>query len=151
MITALTLSTAGAALADDADDVRAVVDAYIATETNLAEQAQLMTDDRTYIVGGARFTDNVANMRGQIAGQNLARTLDPDGMMIVTAEDVMVRVMGDAAVASFYRHWFFVPGADAVRAGRTGNAPPSQVTTIVLNKQGRDWKIVHTHISPMAN
>lgn len=151
IIMALVFSTAVTALADDADDVRAVVDAYIATETNLAEQAQLMTDDRTYIVGGARFTDNVANMRGQIAGQNLARTLDPDGMMIVTAEDVMVRVMGDAAVASFYRHWFFVPGADAVRAGRTGNAPPSQVTTIVLNKQGRDWKIVHTHISPMAN
>ena len=151
MITALSFSAVGTALADDADDVRAVVDAYIATETDLAQQAQLMTDDRTYIVAGARFTDNVANMRGQIAGQNLRQALDPDGMMIVTAEDVMVRVMGDAAVASFYRHWSWIPGADAVRAGRTGNAPPSQVTTVVLQKQGRDWKIVHTHISPMAN
>jgi len=139
------------AIADDEGDVRAVVDAYIATESDLKEQAKLMTDDRVYIVGGARFTDNVANMRGQIAGEKLRRELDPDGVMIVTAEDPMIRMYGDTAVASFYRHWNWIPGADAVRAGRDGNAPPSQITTIVLAKMGNAWKIVHTHISPMAN
>lgn len=144
-------SAASIAAADDADDVMAVVNRYVATETNLAEQARLMTDDRTYIVGGARHTDNVANMRGQLAGEKLRKAIDPDGMMLVSAEDVMVKVYGDTAVASFYRHWNYIPGADAVRAGRGGNAPPSQVTTIVLNKMRGDWKIVHTHISPMAN
>jgi ketosteroid isomerase-like protein len=144
------LLIAPASFADDEDDVRAVLDEYIRTETDLERQAQLMTDDRTYIVGGARFTDNVANMKGQIAGQKL-NELDPDGMLIVTAEDPMIRVIGDAAVASFYRHWNYIPGADAARAGRGGNSPPSQVTTVVLAKMGRDWKIVHTHISPMAN
>jgi len=112
----------------------AVINRYIATETNLSEQAKLMTDDRTYIVGGARFTDNVANMRGQIAGEKLRKALDPDGVMIVTAEDPKVRVFGDTAVASFYRHWNYIPGMNAVREGRAGNAPPSQVTTVVLNK-----------------
>jgi hypothetical protein len=126
LVATVLASSASIAAADDADDVMAVVNQYIATESNLTEQAKLMTDDRTYIVGGARFTDNVANMRGQIAGEKLRKTLDPDGMMIVTAEDPKVQVYGDTA-------------------------PPSQVTTVVLNKMRGDWKIVHTHISPMAN
>jgi len=133
------------AYADDADDVRAVINAYISTETDLEE-----TDDRTYIVAGTRHTDNVANMRGQIAGQALNRELDPDGKLMVTMEDLLIRINGDTAVASFYRYWNFVPGADAVRAGRSGNAPGPQVSTVVLAKDGRDWKIVHTHISPMG-
>jgi ketosteroid isomerase-like protein len=137
-------------LADDVDDVRAVVDRYLSTESDLAEQGKLMTDDRTYIVAGVRFTDNVANMRGQLAGEKLREALDPDGIMITTAEDTMIKVYGDTAVASFYRHWNWTPGADAVKAGRAGNAPPSQVTTLVLNKQRGAWKIVHTHISPMG-
>jgi len=138
------------AAADDTDDVRALLDEYVRTETDLEKQARLMTDDRVYIVGGARFTDNVANMKGQIAGQKLNRALDPDGMMFVTIEDPMIRIYGDAAIVSFYRHWNYIPGADAVREGRAGNAPPSQVSTVVFAKMGREWKIVHTHISPMA-
>ncbi|MDZ7643075.1 MAG: nuclear transport factor 2 family protein [Woeseiaceae bacterium] len=138
-------------LADDMDDVMAVIDSYIATETDLAEQARLMTDDRTYIVAGRRFTDNVANMRGQLAGEKLRQELDPDGTMIVTAEDPMIKVYGDTAVASFNQpHWWLTPGADAVKAGQAGNAPPSQVVTVVLNKHRGDWQIVHTHISPMG-
>ena len=137
-------------LADDMDDVMAVIESYIATETDLAEQARLMTEDRTYIVAGRRFTDNVANMQGQLAGEKLRQALDPAGTMIVTAEDPMVKVHGETAVASFYRHWNWTPSAEAVKAGRTGNAPPSQVVTVVLSKQPGDWRIVHTHISPMG-
>jgi hypothetical protein len=137
--------------ADDADDVRALLDEYVRTETDLERQAQLMTDDRTYIAGGARFTDNVANMKGQIAGQKLGRELDPDGMMIVTIEDPIIRINGDTAITTFYRHWNYIPGADAVRAGRDGNSPPSQISTVIFERIGRDWKIVHTHISLMAN
>ena len=106
------------AVADDHDDVRAVIDQYIATEsTDLAEQAELMSDDRVYISGGVRTTDNVSNMKAQVAGQKLVREMDPDRMMMVTAEDVLIRVYGDAATASFYRFWTVIPGADAARAG----------------------------------
>ena len=150
LFVALSLLIAPLASADDMDDIKALLDEYVATETDLERQAELMTDDRVYIVGGARFTDNVANMRGQIAGQKLSRSLDPDGMMIVTIEDPMIQIHGDAAIASFYRHWNYIPGADAVREGRAATAPPSQVSTVVFARTGRDWKIVHTHISPMA-
>ncbi len=139
------------ATADDADDVRAVIDTYLATETvDLAKQASLMTDDRTFIAGGVRQTDNVANMKNQIAGAKLGRELDPDATVIVTAEDVKIRVMGDAAVASFYRYWNVIPGATAVREGRDGGGPPNMAVTLVFEKMGRDWKIVHTHQSNMA-
>ncbi len=139
------------ASAADADDVRAVIDTYLATETvDLAKQASLMTDDRTFIAGGVRQTDNVANMKNQIAGAKLGRELDPDATVIVTAEDVKIRVMGDAAVASFYRYWNVIPGAAAVREGRDGGGPPNMAVTLVFEKMGRDWKIVHTHQSNKA-
>lgn len=139
------------ASAADADDVRAVINTYLATETvDLAKQASLMTDDRTFIAGGVRQSDNVANMKNQIAGAKLGRELDPDATVIVTAEDVKIRVMGDAAVASFYRYWNVIPGAAAVREGRDGGGPPNMAVTLVFEKMGRDWKIVHTHQSNMA-
>ncbi len=139
------------ASAADADDVRAVIDTYLATETvDLAKQASLMTDDRTFIAGGVRQSDNVANMKNQMAGAKLGRELDPDATVIVTGEDVKIRVMGDAAVASFYRYWNVIPGADAVREGRDGGGPPNMAVTLVFEKMGRDWKIVHTHQSNMA-
>ncbi len=139
------------ASADDADDVRAVIDTYLATETvDLAKQASLMTDDRTFIAGGVRQTDNVANMKNQMAGAKLGRALDPDATVIVTGEDVKIRVMGDAAIASFYRYWNVIPGAAAVREGRDGGGPPNMAVTLVFEKMGRDWKIVHTHQSNMA-
>jgi ketosteroid isomerase-like protein len=139
------------ASADDADDVQAVIDTYLATETvDLARQASLMTDDRTFIAGGVRQSDNVANMKSQMAGAKLGRELDPDATVIVTAEDVKIRVMGDAAVASFYRYWNVIPGADAVREGRDGGGPPNMAVTLVFEKMGGNWKIVHTHQSNMG-
>ena len=139
------------ASADDADDVRAVVDMYLATETtDLKKQASLMTDDRVFIAGGLRQTDNVANMKVQIAGAKVNRELDPDAQVIVTGEDVIIRVYGDAAVASFYRYWNVISSAESVRAGRDASGPPPGVVTLVLAKMGRDWKLVHTHQSNMG-
>ena len=139
------------ASADDADDVRAVVDEYLATETtDLKKQASVMTDDRVFIAGGLRQTDNVANMKVQIAGAKVNRELDPDAQVIVTGEDVIIRVYGDAAVASFYRYWNVISSAESVRAGRDASGPPPGVVTLVLAKMGRDWKIVHTHQSSIG-
>jgi hypothetical protein len=140
------------ASADDEDDVRDVIAEYVATEaTDLADQAKLMSDDRVYISGGVRTTDNISNMEGQVAGQKLARELDSDTKVIVTIEDLLVRVYGEAATASFYRYWTVIPGADTVRAGRTSSGPPDQVVTLVLAKSGGDWEIVHTHQSLMGS
>ena len=139
------------ASADDADDVRAVVDMYLATEGDLAKQARLMSDDRSFIAGGFRQTDNVANMRNQMAAAKRNQELDPDAQFSVTGEDVMIRVIGDAAaVASFYRFWTVLASADAVRAGRNPQGPPNDAVTLVLSKMGGDWKIVHTHQSPIG-
>lgn len=139
------------ASADDADDVRAVVDEYLATEGDLAKQARLMSDDRSFIAGGFRQTDNVTNMRNQLAAAERNRELDPDTRLSVTGEDVLIRVIGnDAAVASFYRFWTVLASAESVRAGRNPQGPPNDAVTLVLSKMGGDWKIVHTHQTPIG-
>lgn len=139
------------AVADDADDVRAVVDAYLATEGDLERQARLMTDDRSFIAGGFRQTDNLRNMRNQMAAAARNRELDPGTRLSVSGEDIMIRMIGDeAAVASFYRFWTVLASADSVRAGRNPQGPPNDAVTLVLAKMGNDWKIVHTHQTPIG-
>lgn len=140
------------AIADDLDDVRAIVNQYLETESDLERQAGLMTDDRTFIAGGFRQTDNVTNMRNQIAFEKRAQELDPDARLSVTGEDIIIRMIGDeAAVASFYRFWTVLVSADSIRAGRNPQGPPNDAVTLVLAKVGNDWKIVHTHQSPVGN
>ena len=135
------------ALADDVDDVLEVIREYNATETDLDRQARLMTDDRTFIAGGVRQTNNVVNMQNQMAAAARNAELDPDVRVTVSIEDPIVRVYGDAAVASFYRFWNVISSAESVRAGRNASGPPDSVVTMVLAKMGNDWKIVHTHQS----
>ena len=79
------------AAADDADDVRSVVDEYLATEGDLANQAKLMTDDRSFIAGGFRQTNNVNNMKNQTAAAMRNKELDPDTRLSVTGEDIIPR------------------------------------------------------------
>lgn len=139
------------AAADDADDVRAVVDEYLATEGDLANQAKLMTDDRSFIAGGFRQTNNVNNMKNQTAAAMRNKELDPDTQLSVTGEDIIVRVIGDdAAVASFYRFWTVLASAESIRAGRNPQGPPNDAVTLVLAKTGGNWKIVHTHQTPIG-
>jgi len=139
------------AAADDAGDVRAVVDEYLATESDLANQAKLMSDDRSFIAGGIRQTNNVNNMKNQIAAAKRNQELDPDTRLSVTGEDVIVRVIGDdAAVASFYRFWTVLASAESIRAGRNPQGPPNDAVTLVLAKMGGNWKIVHTHQTPIG-
>ncbi len=89
------------ASAADADDVRAVVDQYLATEGDLGSQAELMTDDRSFIAGGFRQTNNVRNMENQMAAARRNYRLDPNTRLSVTGEEIIVRVIGDdAAVVS---------------------------------------------------
>ena len=139
------------ALADDKGDIQALIDDYCRTEGDLAAQAKLMTDDRVFINQGRRQTDQATNMKVQKAGQELNQQLDPGAQLIVTGVDPIIRVYGDAAVASFYRFWDVIPSAEFVKANPDVNTsgPPPNVVTLVVVKQGGAWKIAHTHMSPL--
>jgi len=137
------------ALADDEADIQALIDEYCRLESNLAEQGKLMTHDRIMINAGRRQTDQATNMKVQLAGQKLNQELDPGAELIVTAVDPIIKVYGQAAVASFYRYWDLIPSAEYVKAhpGENTTGPPPNIVTVVLVKQSDGWKISHMHMS----
>jgi ketosteroid isomerase-like protein len=142
----------GVAFADDKDDITALINEYSRLESagDITGQMKMMTEDRIFINGGIRRTDQAANMKSQQATQDRTRKRDPGRQVIVSALDPIIRVYGDTAVASFY--WLFNTILSAEFLDKlTGPAPPSLnrlAVTQVLVKEGGAWKIVHTHISP---
>jgi hypothetical protein len=138
-------------LADDKADVQVVIDEYCRLESNLSEQAKLMTDDRVMIAPGRRQTDQATNMKVQLGFEKVNLKLDPGAQLIVTATDPIIRVYGDTAVASFNRFWDYIPSAEFVKAngGEFPPGPPPNIVTLVLVKQGGAWKIAHTHMSEL--
>ena len=149
LLLAVPLFVATSVKADDMDDVQTLLEAYIETESDLTAQGRMMTDDRTYIVGAPamRDTDNVANMELQLFQEQRRLAMDPDGLYRASAEDFIIKVYGDAAVASFRRNLIWRPSAEGMRNGGSNNTN-RQWVTVMMAKVGREWKIVHTHISP---
>lgn len=139
-------------VADDMADVRAVVDDYMRFEgTDLSAQQELMTDDSLFINFGRRQSNQTHNAMVQVAMQEAFGEWDTESAVYATAEDVIVRVYGPAAIASFYRHWDFVPSQKLLDL-TNGNPPsafPPQIVTLVLVKEGQDWKIALRHNSPL--
>jgi len=131
-------------LADEMDDVMAVIEAYGNLEGDLAAQAELMHPDRVYITGGMRQTNESLNMRNQIATREAQEALNGGKTEFVTTiEDVDISIYGDVAVASFVRWWNVYPANQAPVLGA-----PTWVS-LVLIKEGSDWLIKHTHQSPV--
>ena len=132
------------ALADDADDVMAVVQQYGELEDDLAAQAGLMREDRVFIAGGIRQTDEAKNMAVQMANRQAGEAANGGKTkFITTIESPMVAVYGDVAVASFVRIFNTYPH------NKPANPPsPPNWVTLVLVKERGDWKIAHTHQSP---
>ena len=131
-------------LADDMDDVMAVIEAYGELEGDLAAQAELMHPDRVYITGGMRQTNESLNMRNQIATREAQEALNGGKTEFVTTiEDVDISIHGDVAIASFVRWWNVYPANQAPVLGA-----PTWVS-LVLIKEGSDWLIKHTHQSPV--
>ena len=60
---------APSAFADDEDDVLALVKQYGDLEGDLVAQSELIRDDRVFIAGGVRQTDQAKNMAIQIANR----------------------------------------------------------------------------------
>jgi len=131
------------------DDVAALVNAYIETESDLNAQSKLMSEDRIYIVGSPamRMTDNEVNMMSQAFGEKRREAMDSKSLYFATIEDQIIRMYGEAAVASFRRNLVFRPSADGMKNGMSNNTG-RQLVTVVMAKVDGDWKIVHTHISP---
>ena len=131
-------------LADDMDDVMAVIEAYGELEGDLAAQAELMHPDRVYITGGMRQTNESLNMRNQIATREAQEALNGGKTEFVTTiEDVDISIHDDVAIASFVRWWNVYPANQAPVLGA-----PTWVS-LVLIKEGSDWLIKHTHQSPV--
>lgn len=128
------------AVADDADDVLAVVMKWAELETDLEAQAELVTSDRIQVFEMWRRADQAQNLRVQLAKRAATLRLDPGWNVIVTVEAPIVRVFGgDAAVVSFKRMFEVIPG----------NAPPRPIyqtyISMTLIKERGEWKIAHMH------
>jgi ketosteroid isomerase-like protein len=134
------------ALADDEDDVLAVIYQYGELEDDLDAQAKMMRDDRVFIAGGARRTDEAKNMAIQKANRAAGEAANGGKTkFITTIESPVVAVYGDVAVASFVRIFNVFPH----------NQPPAPAgtpnwVTLVLVKEGGEWGIAHTHQSPIG-
>ncbi len=130
------------AIADDMDDVMALIDRYGETEEDLAAQTRLIRDDRVMITN-IRQTDNAKNMEIQMAARKANEAVNGGKTrLITTIESPRVVIYGNTAVASFVRTFTFLPHNQVPVFG-----PPNWVT-LVLVKEGGDWGIAHTHMSP---
>ena len=149
LIALLSLFATATVHADDMDDVTALVNAYIETESDLNAQSKLMSEDRIYIVGSPamRMTDNEVNMMGQAFGEKRREAMDSKSLYFATIEDQIIRMYGEAAVASFRRNLNFRPSAAGMKNGMSNNTS-RQLVSVVMAKVDGTWKIVHTHISP---
>ena len=130
------------AFADDKDDVMAFIDQYGELEDNLAAQAKMIRDDRVMITG-IRRTDNAKNMEIQMAGRKAGEAVNGGKTrFITTIESPHIAIYGNTAVASFIRIFDVYPHNQPAAGG------DPQWVTLVLVKEGGDWGIAHTHMSP---
>ena len=138
------------AKADDMDDVKALIDKYINSQTleNMSTQAELMASDRTYIINGTRFSNNDISMALQTANNAVIRKATPGIKRISTAEDIHIRMNGDTAVVSFYLIMNDINNAANVKAGQPAMMTNYATCSMALFKIEGEWKIVHTHFSP---
>jgi len=131
-------------LADDEADVLAAIHQYGNTEGDLNTQSKMMRDDRVFIAGGVRQTDEAQNMAIQMAARQANEAVNGGKTKFMTTiESPVVAVYGNVAVASFVRIFNTFPHNQPAN-------PPGAPTwvTLVLVKEGGKWGIAHTHQSP---
>ncbi len=131
------------AFADDEDDVLAVIQQYGDLEGDLDAQAKMMRDDRVWIAGGIRRTDEAKNMSIQKAARSAGEAIDGGKtVFIVETESPEVAVYGNVAVASFLQVY------NVIRHNQPATQAAPTWVTLVLVKEGGEWGIAHTHQSP---
>ena len=140
----------------DEDAINQLIDQYSQLEdaADMTAQAALITADRVWIAQAlGRMTNQAMNMRIQQAGFDVQNEILPGVQWFTDARDRLIRFYGrgDVAVASFYWYVTVVLPANATdEQVRNAVRPQPAVLTMVLEKQGGDWKIVHTHNSALG-
>jgi ketosteroid isomerase-like protein len=141
----------------DTAGINALVDRYASTEAegDMPAQARLMSDDRVWIAAGqGRMTNQAMNMQGQQAWFDFENGVVRGIHRYVDARDRLIRCYGngDVAVASFYWYRDNVPPSTITReqAEMLGEPPPPTAITLVVERRGGAWQIVHTHSSPLS-
>lgn len=139
----------------DVDAIHRLIDQYNQTEDagDMMAQAKLMSADRVWIgpAPAGRQTDQAMNMRAQQAQYDVQKKLVSGLQWFTEARDRLVKFYGNGAVAVASFYWYRTPVIPAgtardVAQDIEAGAVPSAIT-LVLEKQGGEWKIVHTHVS----
>lgn len=137
----------------DIDAVNQLLDRYTELEEamDMTAQARLMSEDRVWLgpVAGRR-TDQAKNMRTQEAQFNLTKDAIPGIRWLVHDTERLVRFYGngDVAVVSFFRYpVYLIPAGAPPEVAEPLAATQPLAVTLVLEKTGGEWLIVHTHIS----
>jgi ketosteroid isomerase-like protein len=140
----------------DVDAINQLLERYRATEDamDLNGQAQLMAPDRVWVsqFAGGRRTNNAENMRIQLLQKGQRKQLAPNFQQITEDRDVLIRFYGggSVAVASFYRYINRVfPPETPAEVRRDLTPAKGELMSLVLEKRGKQWVIVHTHVSSM--
>jgi uncharacterized protein (TIGR02246 family) len=135
------------AQADDKADIEALIKEYNRLEemSDMAGQAKLMTPDRIWIGGTAgRRTNQDLNMKIQQAGLDRSKKRSP-ATALHDVRDLIIRVYGDAAIASFYWYQSLILTPD-----QEGPNPSTVlIHSLFLVKQDGSWKIAYSHSSPL--
>ncbi len=140
----------------DTKAINDLIDEYSALEDkgDMMAQAKLMAADRVWMAAVAgRMTNQTMNMEIQQAGYDEAKKFAPGVKYFADARDRLIKFYGDGsvAVASFYWYTSYILPADMPQEKRDQFGPIRPVAiTLVLEKKGGAWKIVHTHTSPLG-
>ena len=154
LLTFFTLTGVAAQDPADVDAINQLLDRYGQLEDagDMTSQAQMMSPNRIWIAGGGfgRRTNQALNMRVQQASHDAVREQIPGIQYFSDLRDRVINVFGSGriAVVSFYWYTDVVLPADAPPEAKEAFVPPVPLAyTLVLEKQEREWKIVHTHWS----
>jgi len=145
----------------DIDAINRLIDRYGEFEDamDMVGQASLISADRVWIAQGAgRRTNQAQNMVIQAAAFDAVKAQVPGIRFFTEDRDRLIKFHGNGTVAvvSLYRYRTFVLPPDTPSAVADAIAPiQPNALTMVLEKRGDEWKIVHTHFSslgpPVAN
>ena len=130
------------AMADDADDVKAALNGHFAARNagDAAAYVQLHSPKRSNFGAGGQLLNRYASLENE--KKNLQARFDAGVKFNVQLRHPEVEVYGNVAVVTGY-----LVGTITSPDGTT--RPTANRRTVVLIKQGGQWKAVHGHSSPL--
>ena len=141
----------------DEEAINKLIVEYCKTEAagDMEAQAKLMKADRIWIgpAGSGRITNQTMNIEKQQAQLKVMEKVAKGIRWFIDARDIIIRSYGNGkvAVASFYLYRKFILPSDIIipedKRELFASQPNPLVVTHVLEKDGVEWKIVHTHLS----